>query len=262
MEWNAESIHEIVERQRRFFRSGATLEIDWRLEQLRALRAAVMRHEKELEQALAADLGRSPLEAYFCDIGSLLLEINETIRGLRRWARPERHFSGLMCFPSTVTKVYPMPYGVSLIISPFNFPILLSLGVLTASIAGGNTAVLKASSKSPHCTALLQKLIAECFPPEYVTVIDGGHDTADLCLAERFDKIFYTGSPRVGVHVLEEAAKNLTPTALELGGENGNWCIVRRDADLKDAARKIAFFKLLNSGQICIDIKIIYMILY
>ena len=254
MEWTAQSIHEIVEAQRRFFRSGETLNVAWRLARLQDLKAAVLRRQKEIEEALAADLGRSATEAYFCDIGSLLLEINETMHGLRRWARPEVHYSGLMCFPSVVTKVYPMPYGVSLIISPFNFPILLSLGVLCASIAGGNTAVIKASSKSTHSTALLRSLVADCFAPEYVTVIDGAHDAADLCLAERFDKIFYTGSPKVGVHVLHEAAKNLTSTALELGGENGNWCIVRKDADLRDAARKIAFFKLLNSGQICINI--------
>ena len=254
MQWNAESVRTLVEKQRTYFRSGVTLDISWRLEKLRELKAVVIKHRKEIEAALAADLGRSPMEAYFCDIGSLILEINETICGLRRWARPERHFSGIHCFPSVVTKVYPMPYGVSLIISPFNFPILLSLGVLTASIAGGNTAVIKASSKSPHCTALLKKLTAECFPPEYVTVVDGGHEVADLCLAQQFDKIFYTGSPKVGIHVLEQAAKNLTSTALELGGETGNWCIVRKDANLKDAARKIAFFKLLNSGQICIDI--------
>ncbi|MBR4578375.1 MAG: aldehyde dehydrogenase family protein [Oscillospiraceae bacterium] len=252
--WNAEQIHAVVEQQRLFFRSGATLDVGWRLQQLKKLKTAVVDHREELERALAEDLGRSPLEAYFCDIGSLLLEINETMRSLRRWAKPETHFSGLHCFPSLVTKVYKMPYGVTLIISPFNFPILLSLGVLTASIAGGNTAVIKASSKSPHCTALLDQILSECFPREYVQLIDGGHEIADLCLSERFDKIFYTGSPKVGVHVLEAAAKHLTPTALELGGETGNWCIVRADADLKDAARKIAFFKALNSGQICINI--------
>ena len=251
---NADAIHEIVEKQRAYFRTGQTLDLDFRLSRLQKLKEAVIRHCSELERALNADLGRAPLEAYFCDIGSLLMEINETSRGLRRWAKPETVFSGLHCFPSVITKVYKLPYGVSLIISPFNFPILLSLGVLAASIAGGNTAVIKASSKSPNCTALLRRIVAETFPPEYITVIDGGHDVADLCLAERFDKIFYTGSPRVGVHVLEAAAKNLTSTALELGGETGNWCIIRKDADLKDAARKIAFFKILNSGQICINI--------
>ena len=247
-------IHELVERQRSFFRQGTTLPVKWRLEQLRKLKQTVLSHREEMEQALAEDLGRAPLEGYFCDIGTIVLEINEMLRGLRRWAQPETHFSGLLCFPSLVTKVYKMPYGVSLIISPFNFPFLLSLGVLAAAMAGGNTAVIKASSKSPHCTALLRRMIEETYPPEYVTVVNGGHEQADRCLAERFDKIFYTGSPRVGVHVLESAAANLTSTALELGGETGNWCIVRRDADLKDAARKIAFFKLLNSGQICINI--------
>ena len=147
-----------------------------------------------------------------------------------------------------------MPYGTALIISPFNFPFLLSLGVLTAAIAGGNTAVIKASSKSVHSTAVLQRMISEIFPPEYVAVVDGGHDVADLCLDQRFDKIFYTGSPRVGAHVMEAASRHLTPVALELGGETGNWCVVRKDADLRDAARKIVFFKLCNSGQICIDI--------
>ena len=252
--WDENTIHELVEQQRRYFRSGATMDVGERILALKRLKTAVRKHEKELEKALAEDLGRSATEAYFCDIGSVLLEINETLRHLRRWARPETHWSGLVSFPSMITKVYKMPYGTTLIISPFNFPILLSLGVLTAALAGGNTAVIKASSKSAACTKVLQELIASVFPQEYVAVVDGGHDVADLCLAERFDKIFYTGSPRVGVHVMEQAAKNLTPVTLELGGETGNWCIVRKDADLKDAARKIAFFKILNSGQICIDI--------
>lgn len=254
MAYSKEEIHGIVQKQRTFFRTGRTLPVGWRIEQLKKLKQAVLSHEAAFEQALSADLGRSAAEAYLCDIGPIIAEINETIRGLRRWARPEHHFSGLMCFPSTKTAVYKMPYGVCLIISPFNFPILLTLGVLTAAIAGGNTAVIKASAKSAACTAALKAFIAEVFPEDYVTLIDGGHDTADLCLAERFDKIFYTGSPSVGKHVLACAAENLTSAALELGGETGNWCIVRKDADLRDAARKIAFFKLCNAGQICINI--------
>ncbi|MCR5656082.1 MAG: aldehyde dehydrogenase family protein [Butyrivibrio sp.] len=252
--YNISDIEKIVGEQREFFRTGKTLDVEFRIKQLKKLKKAVLLHREEIEEALNKDLGRAPLEAYFCDIGSLILEINETIKGVRRWARPETCFSGFHCFPSMLTKVYKMPYGVSLIISPFNFPILLSLGVLTAGIAGGNTAVIKASSKSPACTAILQRIVSEIYPEKYVTVIDGGHDVADMCLAQRFDKIFYTGSPKVGKHVLNEAAKNLTSTALELGGETGNWCIVRKDADIKDAARKIAFFKMLNAGQICINI--------
>ena len=249
-----ETIRTIVEKQRAYFRTGATLDVNFRIAQLKKLKQAVLDHREQLEAALYEDLRKSPIEAYLCDVGPVIVEINEILHGLRRWARPEHHFSGLMCFPSTVTTVYKMPYGVSLIISPFNFPVLLTLGVLAASISGGNTAVLKTSSKSAASTEALKTLIADTFPEEFVTVVDGGHDVADLCLSERFDKIFYTGSPTVAKHVLEMASKNLTSVALELGGENGNWCIVRKDADLKDAARKIAFFKLCNAGQICINI--------
>ena len=254
MQWTAERIHDVVERQRAFFESGATLDVAWRKERLRELRSAVLAHEGELVAALEADLGRSEAEAYLADVGGVVMEIDEAIAGVKKWARPELHFSGVACFPSIFTRVYKMPFGVSLIISPFNFPFMLSLGPLAASIAGGNTAVIKASSKAPACTRALQRLIGETFDEEYAVVIDGGHDVADLCLDERFDKVFYTGSPRVGKHVMEMAAKNLTPVTLELGGETGNWCVVRKDADLRDAARKIAFFKLMNAGQICINI--------
>ena len=249
-----DEIREIVAAQRRFFRTGATLPVKWRIQQLKRLKAAVIAHADEFTAALAEDLDRSEVEAYLCDVGPIIVEINEMISGLRRWSRPEWHFSGLMCFPSIVTKVYKMPYGVSLVISPFNFPILLTIGVVAAAMCGGNTVVVKSSSKSAACTAVLKRFFAEVFPPEYITLIDGGHDVADVCLAQRFDKIFYTGSPAVGKHVLTEAAKKLTPVALELGGETGNWCVVRADADIKDAARKTAFFKLTNAGQICINI--------
>jgi aldehyde dehydrogenase (NAD+) len=254
MAYTQETVHAIVEKQRAFFRTGATLDVNWRIEQLKKLRQAVLDHRDMLEKALYDDLRKSPVEAYLCDLGPVIVEVNEILHGLRRWARPERHFSGLMCFPSTRTTVYKMPYGVSLIISPFNFPILLTLGVLAASISGGNTAVLKTSSKSAASTEALKKLIADIYPEEFVTVVDGGHDVADMCLEERFDKIFYTGSPAVAKHVLERASRHLTSVALELGGETGNWCIVRKDANLRDAARKIAFFKLCNAGQICINI--------
>ena len=252
--WDKESIHEIVLKQREYFRSGETLPIPFRLEMLKKLRASVMAHEKDIIDALHADLGRCDTEAYLFDIGTVIYEINEAIHGLKKWAKPKRKFSGIVCFPSTTTRVYRIPYGVSLIISPFNFPFLLSLGVLSASIAGGNTAVIKASSKSKESTRVLDLIIKDAFEDRYCVVIDGGHDIADYCLEERFDKIFYTGSPKVGVHVMEMAAKNLTPVTLELGGENGNWAIVRKDADIADAARKIAFFKIANAGQICINV--------
>ena len=252
--WDQAAVHNAVTAQKAFFSTGVTLDVGWRIEQLKKLREAVKSHEGAMLRALNEDLGRHPTEAYFCDVGTIILEINETIHGLRRWARPELHYSGMLCFPSVKTKVYKMPYGTTLIVSPFNFPFLLSLGVLLAAMAGGNTAVIKASSKTPACTCVLKELVRDTFPADYITVIDGGHDVADMCLEERWDKIFYTGSPRVAKHVMERASVNLTPVALELGGETGNWCVVRKDADLDDAARKIAFFKICNSGQICINI--------
>ncbi len=254
MEFTKESIHELVLKQREYFLKGETLDVKFRIAQLKKLKQAILNNEDKITEALKIDLGRSAAEAYFCDIGSIILEINEYIKGVKKWNRPENHFSGLAAFPSRITKVYKLPYGVSLIISPFNFPFLLSLGVLAASIAGGNTALIKASSKSKASTEVLKQLISETFPEQYCVVIDGGHDIADYCLEERVDKIFYTGSPNVGKHVMEMASKNLIPVTLELGGETGNWCIVRKDADIKDVARKVAFFKLLHAGQVCINI--------
>lgn len=254
MEYTRESIHELVLKQREFFLSNITLDVKFRILQLKRLKQALIDNSKKLEKALHEDLGRCDAEAYFCDVGDVIMEINEYIHGLKKWNRPEKHFSGLACFPSMTTKVYKLPYGVSLIISPFNFPILLSFGVLAAAIAGGNTAIIKASSKSAACTLAMQEIIKANFPEEYITVVDGGHDIADFLLEERTDKIFYTGSPKVGKHVMELASRNLIPVTLELGGETGNWAVIRKDANLKDAARKIAFFKICNSGQICINI--------
>ena len=254
MAYTKEDIHNIVLKQREYFLTNETLSIKFRKEQLKTLKRAILENQKQLIKALQEDLGRCEVEAYFCDIGDVIMEIDEYYKGLKKWSKPEKHFSGLACFPSLVTRVYKMPYGVSLIIAPFNFPVLLSLGVLAAAIAGGNTAVIKASSKSAATTAAIKDIISKYFDEKYVVVIDGGHDVADFCLEERVDKIFYTGSPNVGKHVMEMASKNLTPVALELGGETGNWCIVRKDADLKDAARKVAFFKICNAGQVCINI--------
>lgn len=250
----AEEISALVARQRDYFRTGVTLDVDWRVVQLRRLREAVVTFEPQVTAALRADLGRTEAEAYLCDVLPTLMELDENIRGVKKWARPERHCSGLACFPSLTTRVRRLPYGVCLVISPFNFPILLSLGVVAAALAGGNTVVLKASSKSAASTQVLRALLGSVFDTRYVAVVDGGHDAADACLEQRFDKIFYTGSPRVAVHVMQKAAENLTPVAFELGGETGNWCVVRKDANLRDAARKIAFIKILNAGQICINI--------
>ena len=240
MSYTKEDIHNIVEKQRQFFNTGITLDVKYRIEQLKKLKKMLKDNQEKIIEALHIDLGRSPMESYLVDIGDTIMEIDEYIKGVKKWNKPEKHFSGLACFPSFRTHVYKIPYGVTLIISPFNFPVMLSIGVVAASIAGGNTALIKCSSKSAATTAVLKELISKTFKEDYLTVIDGGHDIADYCLEERVDKIFYTGSPKVAKHVMELASKNLTPVALELGGETGNWCV--------------AFFKILNSGQICINI--------
>ncbi|MGN1399550.1 MAG: aldehyde dehydrogenase family protein [Erysipelotrichaceae bacterium] len=247
-------IQNLVLIQRNYFNTGVTLPVDFRIRQLKKLKEAILFYQQDIKAALKTDLARSETESYLLDIGTTISEINEAIHNLKKWAKPETHFSGFIAFPSLITKVYKLPYGVTLIISPYNFPFVLSFGVLTASIAGGNTAVIKVSSKVPNCYEVIKKIVERAFPPEYVSVVFGPHEVADYCLEQHFDKIFYTGSPKVGKHVLALAAQNLTPVSLELGGETGNWCIVRKDADLKDAAEKIAFAKICNSGQICINI--------
>ena len=253
-EVNQVTIHEKVNKMREFFNSGVTLDVNYRIEQLKKLKKMVLDNEDKIINALNKDLGRSECEAYFCDVGTVIMEINEAIKDIKKWSRPKRLFSGLMCFPSTKSLVYRKPYGVCLIISPFNFPFILSLGVLVAVIASGNCAIIKPSTKSAASSELLEKMIKETFKEDYIDVVNGPHEVSDMLLDERFDKIFYTGSPNVARHILEKASKNLTPCALELGGENGNWAIVKSDANLYDAARKIAFFKACNSGQICINI--------
>ena len=161
MSYTKEQIHSIYLKQKEYFLTNETLDVSFRLKQLKKLKQAIINNQKKLTDALYQDLGRCEVEAYFCDVGDTIMEINEYIKGLRRWNKPERHFSGLACFPSMTTKVYKIPYGVSLIISPFNFPILLTFGVLAASIAGGNTAILKTSSKSEACTKAMKEIIKE-----------------------------------------------------------------------------------------------------
>ena len=265
MEHTRQSIEAIVEKQREFFLSGKTLDVKWRVSQLKKLKNAVIKHESELTSALREDLGRSDFEAYLSDIGPTLSEIDETIRGVRRWAKPERHFSGISCFPSVFTNVYKMPYGVTLIISPFNFPILLTLGVLTASISGGNTAVIKTSSKSACCTKALKALIADTFPPEYVALVEGGHEEADMLLETRFDKIFYTGSPsaQVGCRMgcafcastVAGKVRDLSPsemldqvlfTQLDSGEEISNVVLMGIGEPLDNKENVLHFLELLN----------------
>lgn len=242
-------IHDIVESQRRYFQTGATLPVAFRLEQLKKLRAALERYENELARALAADLGKSGYEGFMCEVGLAQSEIGYMLRHTRRLARERRVPTPLAQFHARSYRK-PGPLGSVLIMSPWNYPILLTLDPLIDAMAAGNTAVVKPSAYAPAASALLAKLLGELYPPEYVAVVTGGRAENAALLDEKFDLIFFTGSQAVGREVLRHAAEHLTPAVLELGGKSP--CIVDDTAKLSLAARRIVFGKYLNCGQTCV----------
>ena len=244
-----EQIHAIAEKQRRFFATGATLPVEYRINALKKLRKAILENEQAIAEALQKDLGKSATEGYMCETGLVVSEITYLLRHIRSYAREKNVLTPIVQFPSRSYKK-PCPYGVTLIMSPWNYPLLLTLDPLADAIAAGNTAVIKPSAYSPATSALLEKLIGDIFPQEYVTVITGGREENARLLEEKFDYIFFTGSKAVGRLVLEKAAVHMTPVTLELGGKSP--CIVHRSADLKLAARRIVFGKYLNCGQTCV----------
>ena len=241
------NIHEIVESQRRFFRTGATLPVSFRREMLQRLLGAVNRYEAEIGKALAADLGKSGYESFMCETGLARGEISWMLRHVGRLARERTVSTPLAQFAARSFR-RPSPYGGTLIMSPWNYPILLS--PLADAIAAGNTAVVKPSAYAAASGALLAKMIGECFPPEYVAVVTGGREENAALLEEKFDFVFFTGSQAVGREVLRHTAERLTPAVLELGGKSP--CIVDETARLPLAARRIVFGKYLNCGQTCV----------
>ena len=243
------NVQEIVERQRRFFRTGATLPVSFRLAMLKKLRDAVDRYEEEIGAALAADLGKSGYESFMCETGLVRGEISWMLRHTGRLARERTVPTPLAQFAARSFRKFS-PYGNVLIMSPWNYPLLLTLDPLADAIAAGNTAVVKPSAYAPATSALLAKMVGELFPPEYVAVVTGGREENAALLEEKFDFIFFTGSQSVGREVLRHAAEHLTPTALELGGKSP--CIVDETAKLALAARRIVFGKYLNCGQTCV----------
>ncbi len=246
---NTANIDEILERQRAFFLSGATLPIAFRKEMLRKLYAAVKANEKEIEKALHADLGKSAFEGFMCETGMVLSEISYMLRHTARFAKEKTVRTPMAQFASrSYTK--PVPYGNVLIMSPWNYPLLLTLSPLANAMAAGNTALLKPSAYSPATSALVEKIILETFPQEYIAVITGGRRENAALLEKKFDFIFFTGSSSVGKEVLRHAAEHLTPAVLELGGKSP--CIVDSSAKIKLAARRIVFGKFLNCGQTCV----------
>ena len=243
------NIHEIVESQRRFFRTGATLPVSFRREMLQWLLDAVNRYEAEIGKALAADLGKSGYESFMCETGLARGEISWMLRHVGRLARERTVSTPLAQFAARSFR-RPSPYGGTLIMSPWNYPILLTLSPLADAIAAGNTAVVKPSAYAAASGTLLAKMIGECFPPEYVAVVTGGREENAALLEEKFDFVFFTGSQAVGREVLRHTAERLTPAVLELGGKSP--CIVDETAKLPLAARRIVFGKYLNCGQTCV----------
>ena len=242
-------IDEILESQRGYFRSGATLSVSFRIEMLKKLRNAVEKYENEIGEALRKDLGKSDYEGFMCETGLVKSEISYMIRHTHRFASKHRVYTPLAQFASSSYKK-PCPYGNVLIMSPWNYPFLLTIDPLADAIAAGNTAVVKPSAYSPATSAVIAKMLSECFPPEYVAVVTGGRKENAALLDKKFDFVFFTGSQNVGKEVLRHTAETLTPAVLELGGKSP--CIVDSTAKLKLAAKRIVFGKYLNCGQTCV----------
>lgn len=232
-----------------FYSAGMTLPHSFRMKQLQKLKTMLLEYEEELYEALYADLGKSRFESWETEIGPVLQEISYAQRHLESWMRPRRVQTSILHFPSS-GKIIPEPYGTVLILSPWNYPVQLTLMPLAAAIAAGNCAVLSLPAASARTSEVLQKLLADAFAEEHVRSYLGDIPTNTELLREPFDYIFFTGSPRVGKIVMEAAAKNLTPVTLELGGKSP--CIVDRTADISLAARRIVWGKSLNSGQTCV----------
>ncbi len=246
---NKQEITSIVENQRAYFSTGETLLVKNRINALKKLKNALESNNERFAEALKKDLGKSEFEAYMCEMGMALSEISFMLKHIRSYAKNKKVRTPLAQFAS---KSYqkPSPYGVTLIMSPWNYPLLLTIGPLANAIAAGNTAVVKPSAYSPATCALLEEILSQIYPSEFVTVISGGREENNYLLDQKFDYIFFTGSKSVGQLVLEKAAKHLTPVTLELGGKSP--CIIDKSANLKLAAKRIVFGKYLNCGQTCV----------
>ena len=243
------NIDEILDSQRKFFRSGATLPVEFRIRMLKKLYAAIKIHEEEITAALTADLGKSDFEGFMCETGMVLSEISYMICHTRKFAGRRRVRTPLAQFASSSYQ-QPSPYGNVLIMSPWNYPLLLSIDPLADAIAAGNTVVIKPSAYSPATSAVIEKIVTKCFPPEYMAVVTGGRKENATLLEKKFDFVFFTGSQAVGREVLRHTAEHLTPAVLELGGKSP--CIVDSTAKLSLAAKRIVFGKYLNCGQTCV----------
>lgn len=246
---NQQQIDALREKQRKFFATGATLDVSFRIAALKKLYKALQENEQAIAQALHSDLGKSAQESFLCETGMTLSEISYLLKHIRSFAREKTVPTPMAQFAARSYRK-PMPYGVCLIMSPWNYPVLLTLEPLADALAAGNTAIIKPSAYSPATSALLAELLGKIFPEEYVAVVTGGREENAYLLEQKFDYIFFTGSKSVGRLVQEKAARYLTPVTLELGGKSP--CIVDRSANIALSARRIVFGKFLNCGQTCV----------
>ena len=244
-----QEIKDILQQQNHFFSSGKTIQAEFRLKQLESLKEAMIRHEADLAAALKEDLGKSRMESYMCEIGLTLSELTWMQKHLCSLMRSKRVSTPVAQFAAKSFRS-PSPYGTVLIMSPWNYPVLLTLDPLIDAIAAGNTAVVKPSAYAPCTFDVMKTMIEECFPAHYVAVVDGGRAENQALLQQRFDMIFFTGGKTVGREVLRHAAEYLTPVTLELGGKSP--CIVDSTAKIRLAAKRIVFGKYLNCGQTCV----------
>lgn len=248
-------IKRIIQEQKRYFREGNTLETDYRIGALLRLRASILRHEAAIQKALKLDLGKSSFESYMCETGLVLEEISYMLKHIRSFVKEKKVMTPLAQFPSRSYQK-PSPYGTVLIMSPWNYPFLLTFSPLVDAIAAGNTAVVKPSAYSYYTSKIIKGIVEECFQENEVAVVTGGREENTCLLQEHFDYIFFTGSQSVGKEVMRRAAEHLTPVTLELGGKSP--CIVEKTADIRLAAKRIVFGKFLNCGQTCVAPDYIY----
>ena len=248
MEWLTK-IKSALKEQKAFFGTGRTRNVEFRKAQLDTLQKAIRENRNKILSALQQDLSKSAYESYLTEVGIVLDEIRFISKHLNKWAKPRRVRSGLMLFPAA-SYIYAEPYGVSLIISPWNYPFQLVIGPLIGSIAAGNCSVVKPSEYAPRTAGIFNEIISNNFESNYIAVIEGEAEVSRALLDETFDCIFFTGSTAVGKMVMQAAARHLTPVTLELGGKSP--CIVDRDVDLNLTAKRIVSGKLINAGQTCI----------
>lgn len=248
-------MEEIVAKQRKFYSMGKTKEIGFRITALKRLRTAILNHEEQIVSALQADLNKSSFETYMTEIGMVLDEIKTMLSLVKNHARRKYVRTPLVQFPAN-SFIVSEPYGIVLIMAPWNYPFQLCLSPLVGAIAAGNCAIIKTSEYAPNTAKVVEDIIASCFPEKYVKVVSGNSKVSQELLSQKFDYIFFTGGGTVGRIVMEQAAKNLTPVTLELGGKSP--CIVDKSSNVKLAAKRIAFGKFLNAGQTCVAPDYVY----